>query len=54
MTLKPWYQVVYPSEGLLENRLPDAAESAVRLDQVCDDRARATIETRSAISAGRS
>ena len=39
MTLKPWYQVVYPREDLRENRPLDAAEFAVHLDQVRDGRA---------------
>jgi hypothetical protein len=38
MTLKPWYQVVYPREDLRENRPLDAAEFAVHLDQVRDGR----------------
>ena len=39
MTLKPWYQVVYPREDLRENRPLDAAEFAVHLYQVRDGRA---------------
>ena len=39
MTLKPWYQVVYPREDLRENRPLDAAEFAVHLDQVRDGHA---------------
>ena len=39
MALKPGYQYIYPREDLQENRPVDAAEFAVRLDQVCDGRA---------------
>ncbi len=39
MSLKPWYQVVYPREDLRENRPLDAAEFAVHLYQVRDGRA---------------
>ena len=39
ITLRPWYQVVYPREDLCENRPLDAAEFAVHLDQMRDGRA---------------
>src|SRR5581483_11132847 len=39
MPLKPWYKVVTPREDLREGRPLDAAEFAVNLDQVRDNRA---------------
>lgn len=38
MSLLPWYKVITPREDLRENRPLDAAEFAVHLDQVRDDR----------------
>ncbi len=40
MKLKPWYDVVKPREDLRQNKPLDAAEFAVHLDQIRDNRAR--------------
>lgn len=44
MALKPWYTVIPPREDLREGRPLDAAEFAVHLDQIRDDRAPAVYQ----------